>query len=212
MPSQRWLRTRALKDVCQLNEYLLEVLSVQAALGTTTSLDVVTRNADLWRKLDATSRRRAAQIPLLLLDLNFQDEAWWQGVVRTADARLSTPHGTTSRSDHWLPEFTREALMLAWPTAREDRIAASLLFGMAEPVASMIGSLNPQQLDHVSLHYSHQMRLRWAQSQRFWRWLLISAQSDDRNALGEVHLFGMQLLGGERLRARGERAPGTNRR
>ena len=91
LPAHRWLRTRALKDVCQLNEYLLEVLSVLAALGRPTSLDVVTRHADLWRLLDATARRRAAQIPVLLLDLNFQDETWWQGVVSTANARLTDP-------------------------------------------------------------------------------------------------------------------------
>jgi hypothetical protein len=201
LPAQRWLRTRALKDVCQLNEYLLEVLSVLAALGRPTSLDVVTRHADLWRLLDATARRRAAQIPVLLLDLNFQDETWWQGVVSTANARLTDPQVKGSGSDHWLPEFTREALMLAWPTVREDRVAASLLFGMSEAVAAVIGAMTPQQLDHVSLHYSHEMRLRWAQSHAFWRGLLVSSQSGDTEALHELHLFGIQLLGGERLRA-----------
>lgn len=204
MPSHRWLRTRALKDVCQMNEYLLEVLSVMATLGTPTPLDAVTRNADLWRLLDVASRRRAAQIPVLLLDLNFQDSVWWQGVVCTANARLPDQRVPEARVDHWSTEFTREALMLAWPTVREDRVAASLLFGMSEPVAEIIGSLTPQQLDHVSLHYSHEMRLRWAQSQQFWRGLLVSAQSGDRAALCDMHLFGLQLLGGERMRADAE--------
>jgi hypothetical protein len=45
------------------------------------------------------------------------------------------------------------------------------------------------------------MRLRWAQSHAFWRGLLVSSQSDDTEALHELHLFGIQLLGGERLRA-----------
>lgn len=204
MPSQRWPPTRALKDVCQLNDYLLEVLSRMAALGTPTSPEVVTRNADLWRLLDPSSRRRAAQIPVLLLDLNFQDDVWWQGVVHEADARVPDQRLLNPKADHWSPEFTREALMLAWPTVREDRVAASLLFGMSEPVADIIGSLTPRQLDHVSLHRSHEMRLRWAQSQRFWRGLLVSAQSGDSAALSEMHLFGLQLLGGERMRAGAE--------
>jgi hypothetical protein len=212
MPAHRWLRTRALKDVCQLNEYLLEVLSVLAALGGPTSLDVVTRHADLWRLLDPLARRRAAQIPVLLLDLNFQDEAWWKGVVCTANARLTDQRALNPRGDHWLPEFTREALMLAWPTVREDRVAASLLFGMSEPVAAVIGSLTPQQLDHVSLHYSHAMRLRWSESHAFWRGLLSSAQSDDADAMSELHLFGIQLLAGERMRGVCHRTSVAHRR
>jgi hypothetical protein len=203
MPAHRWLRSRALKDVCQLNEYLLEVLTVQAALGSPTSLDVVTRHADLWRLLDPPARRRAAQIPVLLLDLNFQDETWWRGVICTANSRLTDQRTQNPHVDHWLPEFTREALMLAWPTVREDRVAASLLFGMSESVAAVIGSLTPQQLDHVSLHYSHEMRLRWAQSHAFWHGLLISAQSGDAEAMNNLHLYGIQLLGGERMRAAG---------
>lgn len=203
MPAQRWLRTRALRDVCQLNEYLLEVLSVQAALGSPTSLDVVSRHADLWRLLDPAARRRAAQIPLLLLDLNFQDETWWQGVVGTANARLTDQRLQTAHVDRWLPEFTRVALMIAWPTVREDRVSASLLFGMSDAVAHVIGSMTPQQLDHVSLHYSHEMKLRWAQSHAFWRGLLMSAQSADADAMHDMHVFGIQLLGGERMRAAG---------
>ncbi|MDQ2652721.1 MAG: flagellar transcriptional regulator FlhD [Chloroflexota bacterium] len=200
MPAHRWSRTRALKDVFQLNEYLLDVLSVLAALGTPTSLEVVTRHADLWRQLDLSARRKAAQIPVLLLDLNFQNEAWWQGVIRTSKALLTDQRVQAHRADCWLPEFTRETLMIVWPTVREDRVVASLLFGMSDSVAELIGSLTPQQLDHVSLHYSHEMRLRWAQSHAFWRGLLVSAQSEDPDALNDLHLFGIQLLAGERLR------------
>jgi hypothetical protein len=200
VPAYRWSRTRALKDVCQLNEHLLGVLSVLAALGTPTSLDVVTRHVDLWRQLDLSARRRAAQIPVLLLDLNFQNEAWWQGVVCTSKARLTDQRVQAHAADHWLPELTREAMMLVWPTVREDRVVASLLFGMSDPVAEVIGSLTPQQLDQVSLHHSHEMRLRWSQSHAFWKRLLVSAQSEDPDALNELHLFGIQLLAGERLR------------
>jgi hypothetical protein len=201
MPAHRWLRTRALKDVCQLNEYLLEKLTAQAALGSPTSLDVVSRHASLWSLLDPEARRRAAQIPVLLLDLKFQDEAWWQGVVRTADARLSDQPIQNAVVEHWLSEFTREALMVAWPTVREDQVAASLLFGMSYSVAAVIGSLTPRQLDYVSLHYSHEMRLRWEKCHAFWRGLLVAAQSGDADALNQLHLFGIQLLGGERVRA-----------
>jgi hypothetical protein len=189
--------------VCQLNEYLLETLSAQAALGSAVSLDAVTRHADLWRLLDPPSRRRAAQIPVLLLDLNFLDEAWWRGVSSTPNARPIDQGDRSTRPYKWQPEFTRQALMLAWPTVQEDRVAASLLFGMSDAVAAVIGSLTPQQLDHVSLQYSEELRLRWAQCDAFWRGLLTAALSADAEALHDTHLFGIQLLGGERMRASG---------
>ncbi|MEO7917066.1 MAG: hypothetical protein ABIR16_05430 [Dokdonella sp.] len=189
--------------MCQLNEYMLETLTGQASIGSAMSPDVVTRHADLWRLLDPSSRRLAAQIPVLLLDLNFLDEAWWRGVTSTSNTCPIDQGVQSSGSHYWQPELTRQVLMLAWPTVREDRVAASLLFGMSDAVAAVIGSLTPQQLDRVSLHYSDELRLRWAQCDAFWRGLLTAALSADAEALRDTHLFGIQLLGGERMRAGG---------
>jgi len=201
LPPPRWPRMRALRDVCQLNEYLLDVLCTLAASEAPTSPSVVANLAELWISLDAPSRRRAAQIPVLLLDLHFQDVAWWREVIAVGGGGPVYECSAGQRAAQWQPEFTREALMLAWPAVREDRVAAGLLFGMSRPVAALVGSLTPQQLDHVSVHYSHEIQLRWAHSHLFWQRLLMSAKADDMNGLAEVHLFGLQLLGGELMRA-----------
>jgi len=212
LASRRWPRMRILKDVAQLNEHLIAVLSVLAQMRGPTSLAVIGDNADLWGSLDAPSRRRAALFPVLLLDLHFQDATWWGRIVDGAGAPPADAGCAGARAEQWQPEFTRESLMLAWPAAREDRAAAALLFGMSKPVADLVGSLSPQQLDHVSLHHSHEMRLRWAHTPQFWRRLLLASKVDDVAALKDVYLLGLQLLGGEMIRPLGEVASDMPRR
>jgi len=211
LPPHHWPRLRALRDVCQLNEHLLGVLSTAAASGAPSTLGLLTQNSELWCSLDSSSRSRAAQIPILLLDLKFQDETWWNGIVRAASCRSTYEVSAEQGVDPWLTEFTRQALMLAWPSVREDRASAALLFGMSEPVAAIIGALAPQQVDHVSVHHSRAIRVRWAEFPVFWRKLLMAAQADDIQTLRDLHLYGLQLLGGEMLRAREMRCGSPSR-
>jgi hypothetical protein len=92
--------------------------------------------------------------------------------------------------------------MLAWPAVREDRIAASLLFGMSGSVATLIAAMKPHQLDYVGTRYCLEARPRWASSGYFWRRLLSTANVRNESALREVQLYGLQLLGAELMRKR----------
>jgi len=200
LPAQRWRQVRALKDVVALNEHVLEVLGVVAALRSPASPRIITEHAELWTSLDAASRHRAAQMPVLLLDLHFQDAEWWQAATRAAGDEVAEDRVLGRDAGSWQPEFIRQTLMIAWPSVREDRLAAGLLFGMSEAVANVVSALTPQQLDHISLYHSRELRLRWMHSNQFWRCLLSSAKANDMDALARTHLFGLQLLGGEVLR------------
>ena len=200
LPAQRWRQVRALKDVVALNEHLLEVLSVVAALRSPTSPRIITDHVELWTSLDPSSRHRAAQLPVLLLDLYFQDVEWWQSAAHSTGGLVAAERVLGCDTGCWQPEFIRQTLMIAWPAVREDRLAAGLLFGMSEAVANVVSALTPQQLDHISRYHSQELRLRWMHSNQFWRRLLHAAKANDMDALARTHLFGLQLLGGEVLR------------
>ena len=92
--------------------------------------------------------------------------------------------------------------MLIWPAVREDRLSTVLLFGMSEAVAGVIAAMAPCELESVSVRHGQEMRLRWEQSQGFWRKLLGAAQAADTDMLRNLHLCGLQMLGGEVMRTR----------
>lgn len=199
LPPQRWVRLRVLRDVCLLNEHILTVLSEAEGGSTTTERSGVSDLACL-SSLDAPARHCAAQLPLLLLELKFHDLAWWQQAVGEAEPRTGPDVLAGSLTRAWQPELTREVLMLAWPAAREDRVSAALLFGMSAPVATLIGSLTPPQIDRISLKHCSAVRLRWPHCHQFWRRLVATARAGEVAAMAEVYLYGLQLLGGEALR------------
>jgi hypothetical protein len=205
---QRWPRVRILNDVYELNARVLETLSHQVVSGASTSISVVAENAELWGTLDASARMRVAQMPVLFLDLRFQDELWWQEVATGTACKVIQQGTSVAQDDQWVAHLTRQALILAWPAVREDRSAAILLFGISEGVANVIASLAPQQLDYVSSYHSHEMRLRWSRSHGFWRKMLTAAQSGDTVRLRELHLCGLQMIGGELIRTRTESVTG----
>src|SRR5688572_15594112 len=74
----------------------------------------------LWCDLDSTARERAANHPILLLDINFTDPTWWrlaaenQSEEREASAASYLPLEIAS-------ELMRETMTLAWALARKDQ-------------------------------------------------------------------------------------------
>lgn len=200
LPPRQWVAASALELVGEVNGRLLEMLTRLAGPERPRSApQIVGTHRELWRRLDAAARERAAQFPILLADIRFQDEDWWR---RAKSPQSGHGHGATSRI--YFPakpagELTRETLMLAWHVARLDRRAATLLLGMSPAVAAMIAALGLQELGQIAARHSRQLRPRWEDVPAFWRSLLVAARSDDRESLYELHLHGFQLLGSELL-------------
>jgi hypothetical protein len=93
----------------------------------------------------------------------------------------------------------RETLILAWSTASTDPPTAGLLFGMSSEVAAIFGALGPHDIEQIAAKHKHQLRLRWEEHPTFWRELLSAALRADDEALHEIHLYSLQLLGSELL-------------
>lgn len=201
MSPHRWRSARILEAVCQVNAHLVSALIELARLGSV-STAVVAQNADVLRRLDVAACNRAARMPVLLLDLHFQSESWWRNPAGSNGERRATATDASGLPAEYAAELTRESLIVAWFAVHHAHQGATLLFGMSNEVASLLGELTPQQLNRVAERSSHELLIRWQTKPDFWRRLLAAGQTGNAVDLCEVHLLGLQLLGGELMSVR----------
>lgn len=188
--SHRWPRMRMLDDVTALNEHLLE------SLGATLSVDGTLRHllageAAALAGMELAARRRAARVPVLLMDLNFCDGSWWRSAACCDEDDL----GESGAS--WQQQLAREVLTVTWSAIREDRAAASLLVGISRPVSLQIETLNPRQLDRIGARHGAALRPRWQHVPSFWQRLFSASVTADEAALSSVQVQALQLLAAE---------------
>lgn len=194
-----WKAQLALARVYALNERCLEVLTDLARTERhQASLAIVKEHRTLWRSLGLTARFRAAHAPFLLLDVHFKDADWWRAARDRSHRRTKLALCAAFRGKV-AGELMRETLMLAWSTVAFDRGAASILLGMTPSVSSMIAALGPQDVERIAARQCSHLEPRWKDFPAFWGKLLVAARNDDEEALHEVHLHGVQLIGGELL-------------
>ena len=201
MAPHTWQSARILESVCQVNEHLVSALIEMAKHGSISTL-VVRENVGALCRMDLAACKRAARIPVLLLDLHFQREDWWRDAGRpSGEYRAPAPVSSSLPADY-AAELTRESLIVAWHAVQRARRSANLLFGMSDGVANCLGELTPRQLNRIAERSSHELRIRWQSKPEFWRKLFVAGQSGSANDLCEVHLFGLQLLGGDLMSVR----------
>ncbi len=194
-----WAAQRTLESLAGVNEQCIALLADLAASGRTQApFGLVEPLRALLLAIDAPSRRRAAQTPHLLLDVQFRNVGWWHEVITRperikADTRSSPPHRTR------LAALTRATLMLAWHGARAEREAAQVIMGIAPAVLDLIAGLSPVDLNRISERHYRQLAPRWPDRPATWRRLLNGARTGDATALRHFALHGVQLLGADAL-------------
>ena len=201
MAPHTWQSARILESVCQVNEHLVSALVEMAKHGNVSTV-LVRQNVDALRRMDLVACKRAARIPVILLDLHFQREDWWRNASRPNGEYRATAPVASSLPVDYAAELTRESLIVAWLAVQRARRSANLLFGMSDAVANCLGELTPQQLNRIAERSSHELRIRWQSKPEFWRKLIAAGQSGSANDLCEIHLFGLQLLGGDLMNMR----------
>lgn len=194
----RWPYTRALGDVRQLNDQLLELVAEWTRINRESAEQVLGGHCSVLAGMDPAARRRAASVPILLLDLRFADVGWWTSSARAGDHPFD---GTRSEPPAypWQAPLTREVLMVAWSALRVDQSSAALLFGISAPVATLIESFTPRQIDVVGATHCTELKPRFTGNPSFWRRLLVSATARDDSALAVMHVYALQLVAGEIL-------------
>lgn len=194
-----WHSAATLRRACALNERCLDALAQMAGSNRQrTPPAIIAQHRTLWRGLDGAARKRAADVPFLLLDVYFRDVQWWRGALHRPDRRrvgAADPVFTGKIAG----ELTRETLMFAWSTVLLDRRIATLLLGMPPAVSAILADFEPQDVERIAQRHSRHLRLRWQDLPAFWRGLLTAARSGDDDALCVSRLRGMQLIGGELL-------------
>jgi len=90
-------------------------------------------------------------------------------------------------------ELTRDALIVAWCTARQDTRLAAALLAMSDEVAHVVAKLGLRQLRLIPDHHHQHLRPRWDHLSSFWGRLLSAASRDDGEALHDLHLYAYQL-------------------
>lgn len=194
-----WRGARVLEAVSQVNEHLVSAL-VEMARHESALAGVVRQNSDALRQFDAAACKRAASIPVLLVDLHFKNDEWWENTVR-ADFTATYPEPSSRLPASHAAELTRESLIIAWLAVQHERESAGLLFGMSAGVGGMLATLTPRQLSRIADRSSHELRIRWQSNRDFWRRLLNAGRSGNTTDISEVHLLGLQLLGGDLMNA-----------
>jgi hypothetical protein len=200
LPAWKWTGAEALEWVRDLNGRCLEAIGkrlVRAAAARVDETDET--DVDLWRSLDESARHRAARCPYLLVEMRFDDALWWEDAKRDAMKPRPSPTVLSVGTAGLGRALANDALTLAWWTARADQRTAMLLFGLDPRVAVVISSLSPVEVRRITARSGNQLQPRWEQNRRMWRDLLSAAISADEEALTDIHLYGIQLLGGDLL-------------
>lgn len=196
-----WSDEQFLRPLYEINERCIDLLVQLAARPATESPPVALVQgirAEL-RTLDPAARRRAAQCPFLLVDLEFRDPEWWQHAKRHA-----CTHATSSQRRGNLPRkvalpLARATLVLAWHTVRSDPEASRVSLGLAPRVTQAISLLSLDEIDRLAERQFHRLRPRWHDRPGAWRALLRAARGTEESAIRDFRLHGIQLLGSELL-------------
>ncbi len=196
---EEWVTQRTLDSLARVNEQCIALLAeLAASVGTQPTFGLVEPLRDLLLAMDSASRRRAAQTPHLLVDVQFRNAAWWRDVA-TRPERTEVRAQNSQSGRTRLVAMTRATLMLAWHSARAEREAAQVMMGISPSVVDLIAGLSPVDLNRVSERHYRQLAPRWPDRPATWRHLLLGARTGDAAALRRFSVHGVQLLGGDLL-------------
>ena len=189
-----WPGGPCLELVYEFNERFIQETAEVAREGDASTLpDMVRIHRDLWVALDPPACHRASRCPFLLADIQFRNEAWWQRVQSDASWQsgpaVSVRHFPRRRA----VELMRDALIVAWYTARQDTRLAAGLLAMSDGVTRAVAKLSLRHLRLIPDHHHQHLRLRWEYLSSFWGRLLSAASRDDAEALHDLHLHAYQL-------------------
>jgi hypothetical protein len=195
-----WPCVEVFKTLAELNEQCLELLVQQASVHATPVSPMLRELRQLWCRLDADSRKRAAACPYLLVDAGFADPYRWRWVGRH---RVEDREPNAFASFFTVPGISKLAHQVftnAWYMARTQPAGVPLFLGMPAACAALIRTCSMRQITELAEQHAGWLRPRWSGRVAVWRELLLAAISGDEVALEKARLQGVQLLATE-LRA-----------
>jgi hypothetical protein len=186
---QPWAGEHTLAVVHHLNERCLALLAQQAHEDDALSA--------LWARADDRVYERAGRCPVLLMDLHFHRADWWQRTSHQKSGGSLPPVVPHTPSTERAVSLLREILMQTWTIGSTMPRALNLIFGMASEVTATIVQMGPLEIDRIASEEARHLKARWPESRSFWKGLLEAAIGTDDQALANIHLHCLQLLGSE---------------
>jgi hypothetical protein len=165
----------ALSLLQDINETFL-VLLIESARQPTNGGEFFLALRETFCRMDESAKATVASAPLLLLDFEFRNADWWKGVASDPRRRFLARRPLIEQEQ--AIELTRGALMLAWHLARSDLASCLVLVGLSDPVAQVVRSLRPKQIDLIAEHQFRSMRPRWEDRPYLWQQLLTNIETD----------------------------------
>ena len=212
LTASRWIGGSCLNLVCEFNDRYLENLARAAECGCAETMPAIVRaHQSLWLAVDDEVRQRASTCPFLLADFQFSSVSWWQ---RAQSGDRLDHQGLRAGDFPWIiaMDLARDALTVAWYTARQDICLATLLVGVPAEVAEIIANFTLQALWRLADHHHPYLRPRYESRSGFWNRLLSAAARDDRDALHDLHRSAFLFADSEHERRAPVRPRGTTAR
>lgn len=164
-----WAGGPCIELVHEFNELFVEQVAKAAREDGEHSMpEMVRMHRDLWVSLDGPARRRASQCPFLLADIQFRNAAWWQRAQNDPTWHGGPPSSMRLFLRKPAVDLMRDALVVAWCTARQDTRLAATFFAMSDEVARVVAKLGLRQLRHMTDHCYQHLRPRWQHLSTFW--------------------------------------------
>ena len=173
-PPTDWVARDVLAVLSEINETFVRLLADRAVLTDETRTDFIGALRELLCRSDAPTK--AAHAPVLLLDIGFHDPDWWTVLAREPSRMAALGRSPFPRED--AVELSRATLMLAWHLSRADLASCLILLGLSLPVARIVGTLRPKQIDQIAESHYARLRPRWEDRPSVWQQLLSGTETD----------------------------------
>lgn len=187
---------RGLRPLFEVNHRCIELL-VKAAWSDRADLPLVRQLRPSLRKMSAEAQICAARHAFLLVDMEFNNSAWWKQ-LRNQPSRPPPPARPEYFSRSSGIHLARATLVLLRHTILSNAGEACLL-GIHPRVGEIIGTLSMAEIERVVERQGRYIQPRWGDRPALWYEVIQAACSPDIRRTREVSLHGLQLLAGDLL-------------
>jgi len=184
----------------EVNERCIELLVNAARSEERPPFALVAPLRELLVPMGPPQRRCAAEIGLLLADMEFHDPHWWSAICRHPERQWRTGKWRGQFPRRSAIPLARDTLMLAWHSVQADPDTACALLGLARPVSTLISNLKLSDINRIAVRRARHIYPRWYDQPLVWRTLLLAAAAGPKSiAMRNFQLHGLQLMGGTLL-------------
>lgn len=144
-------------------------------------------------RLDENARVRLASMPVLLIDLAFDDSSLWSQLIarHVSDAGATECVGSNELSQ----PLVRQVLVMLWHLAQlRDRVGVRLI-DPSLTTTTRLADLDVCALEQLYEPATSLLGARWSYHHDYWQGLVDAACQGDPQQLERMFLVGLQMLG-----------------